>query len=103
MNSIFPSGELCPICKKDWWTSDCSHTWDQLGKEFDTLRKQLKAAGVVIKKLLSNLPDSIHDDDESWQWCWDELSGDAQDAVKDARVEAGKALVEIERIGKGMK
>jgi len=46
----------------------------------------------IIKKLLSNLPDSIHDDDESWQWCWDELGGDAQDAVKDARDEANKFL-----------
>ena len=35
----------------------------------------------VIELLRDHLPDSRHDDDESWGWCWEELSGDAQEAV----------------------
>ncbi len=53
----------------------------------------------LIKGLLDHLPDSIHSEDESWQWCWDELSGDAQDKVKEIRELSKKALDEIARMG----
>jgi hypothetical protein len=40
----------------------------------------------VIKKLLEVLPDSeMHIDDISWEWCWNELSDEVQQRVKEAR------------------
>lgn len=48
-------------------------------------REQADKVKKVINALLDNLPDSIHLDDESWDWCWEELSGDAQEEVKEAR------------------
>ena len=47
----------------------------------------------IILQLLEHLPDSYHKD-KSWVWCWDELSGDAQDLVKNIRKEANKLLGE---------
>ncbi len=45
-------------------------------------------AQAVIVKLLKVLPDSIHDHDASWGYCWNELSDDAQEQVKAAGREA---------------
>lgn len=43
----------------------------------------------VIEKLLAVLPDNCeHDEDPSWEWCWNELSGGAQERVKGIRREA---------------
>jgi len=67
-------------------------------KEICTLRKQLGASKDTIRMLLSLLPDSHHIDN-CWNWCWDELNGDAQDAVKNGRNEANKVLANINRIG----
>ena len=53
--------------------------------------KMLEAI-TVIKTLLDLLPDSEHVEDETWNWCWDELSGDSQDAVKKARKVAADFL-----------
>ncbi len=46
----------------------------------------------VIRQLMAALPDSMHDDDDSWIWCWDELSEQAQDLVKAARRAGSEAL-----------
>ena len=48
----------------------------------------------VIIQLLRHLPDSSHDDDESWDWCWNELSNDAQEAVRSVRRKAVE-LIEV--------
>jgi hypothetical protein len=42
----------------------------------------------IIKKLLTVLPNSLHPEDPSWKWCWNELSNTGQDAVILAAVEA---------------
>ena len=50
----------------------------------------------IIKLLLDVLPDTcLFDDDPSWDWAWNELSGDAQERVKWARIEAEKWLTEV--------
>ncbi len=42
----------------------------------------------LIVKILKCLPDNgSHPADESWKYCWEELSGDAQDEVKAVRDE----------------
>lgn len=46
----------------------------------------------VIKMLLAVLPDSIRDYDPSWEYCWNELSDDAQEQVVEARHEAMQLL-----------
>lgn len=51
-------------------------------------RRQMDEIKKVINLLLDNLPDSIHEDDESWNWCWEELSGEAQEQVKAVRAVA---------------
>ncbi len=47
--------------------------------------KLAKNALEIINILLDHLPDSVHSDDESWDWCWNELSGNAQEEVKQVR------------------
>ena len=42
----------------------------------------------IIKELLHHLPDSVHYQDESWDWCWGELSEDAEGNVKKVRKRA---------------
>ena len=43
----------------------------------------------LIGELLDHLPDSSKwQDDETWEWCWNELSGEAQDKVKLVRCQA---------------
>jgi len=48
----------------------------------------------VLPLLLAALPDSLPEgtDDESWEWCWEELSGEGQDYVKMARKTGEDAL-----------
>lgn len=49
----------------------------------------------IIKKLMAHLPDNgQHAEDESWRWCWEELSSEAQDAVKTVRAEATQYLLD---------
>ena len=38
----------------------------------------------IVQLLLDHLPDSTHDD-KSWDWCWNELSDDAQKQIKTTR------------------
>ena len=66
--------------------------------EIDELRHKLAASKDTIRMLLSLLPDSHHINN-CWNWCWDELNEDAQDAVKNGRNEANKVLANINRIG----
>jgi hypothetical protein len=89
------SKEICPICHEDF--NYCPHMLEEAFRYAEDLRKQLKVADNIIIELLSYLPDSNHID-ECWSWCWDELNGDAQDAVKDVRDKAKKALAKIERL-----
>lgn len=49
----------------------------------------------IIEKLLAHLPDSRHDD-ESWEWCWNELGWDAQEAVSAVRRSAIELLMSME-------
>lgn len=43
----------------------------------------------IIQLLLNHLPDSnFYNGDDCWDWCWNELSDEAQEAVKDARQKA---------------
>ncbi len=46
----------------------------------------------IIISLLSVLPDSEHENDKSWDWCWESLSGEAQEEVKKVREMAIKYL-----------
>lgn len=39
----------------------------------------------MIELLLNVLPDSDHKNDSSWDWCWEELSSEAQEEVKKVR------------------
>jgi hypothetical protein len=55
--------------------------------ERDRLREALRDA-------LNHLPDTVKD--ECWGWCWNELDGDSQDAVKDCRQRINAALGEGE-------
>jgi hypothetical protein len=41
----------------------------------------------VIRLLCDYLPDA-EQPEECWDWCWNELNDDAQEAVKNARGEA---------------
>ncbi len=48
----------------------------------------------VINTLLDHLPDSNHND-KSWKWCWETLSGDAQEEVKEARSRSYQLVSEL--------
>ena len=91
--------ENCPAILRASTEAKAIEKWNARPIE-DDLQAKLEVAKDAIKKLLSNLPDSIHEDDDSWNWGWEELFEEAQEAVKDARNEANKALAKIERIGK---
>ena len=56
----------------------------QLRSENTRLQKGVAEAEQVILGLRRVLPDSEHGD-KSWTWCWEELSSDAQDLVKEKR------------------
>jgi hypothetical protein len=60
---------------------------EQVEPEVETLCK-------IIVELLEHLPDSGYEGhgDESWDWCWNELSSSAQDAVLAVRARARRAL-----------
>jgi len=47
-----------------------------------------KKAVEMVEALLNVLPDSIHEQGGDWTWCWDELSGESQDEVKEVRKRA---------------
>lgn len=57
------------------------------------MNSRLQLACDLIKELLNNLPDA-ENSDQSWEWCWDELSSDAQEAVKIIRRKASIFLKE---------
>ena len=67
----------------------------ELAERYLALEAKLEAMERAGRVLLDCLPDSIYDD-ESWGWCWDELSDDAQDLVKDARQKWANAQQEKE-------
>jgi len=69
----------------------------ELNETIANLREQLCKMASTIGELMSNLPDSIHPTNESWDWCWDDLDGDAQEEVKTARFGAAKLLSEIDK------
>ena len=51
----------------------------------------------LISELLDHLPDSSKwQNDETWKWCWDELSDEAQGKVALVRRKAVILLLEIE-------
>ena len=62
---------------------------DLLEIEQAALEAKLEAMERAGRGLLHVLPDSLFhariEDDDSWEWCWNELSGHAQDHVKAAR------------------
>jgi len=62
---------------------DCPHA--RLDNEISRLQVVVNEAEKAIKIALKTLPDSEHEDD-SWDFAWEELSGDAQDFVKDTRL-----------------
>ncbi len=39
----------------------------------------------LLELSLTAFPDSYHEQDKSWNWCWDELGDDAQDYVQEIR------------------
>jgi hypothetical protein len=49
------------------------------------LRQENAEARKVIEDLLNVLPDSIHKGEECWDWSWDDLNSEAQDAVVEKR------------------
>jgi len=51
-------------------------------EELAQLRAAVDEASTLIKRMIGVMPDSRHAEDESWEWCWDDLSGDAQELVK---------------------
>ena len=53
----------------------------------------LKVATDIIRDLLAHLPDSIDPNDESWVWCWEELSYEAQERIKEKRGAAEMFLI----------
>ena len=64
---------------------------EQMVSEHAALTARVAALEKSNRRLLAALPDSIHEDDESWGWAWHELSGEAQDSVKAARESARAA------------
>lgn len=56
-----------------------------LKSHLDMAHARLAEKDAMIAQLLNVLPDSTHEEDETWDWCWDALSSDAQDLVKSAR------------------
>jgi len=59
--------------------------------------REVRALVEAVDLLLDTLPDTcMFDDDPSWDWAWNELSGDAQSRVKFARDEAIAALAPFE-------
>lgn len=55
----------------------------------DALIEELVEA---CKALMDALPDSAAHESDSWDWCWNELTEDAQETVKRARQLANAAI-----------
>ena len=62
---------------------------DEIVERLNALEAKLEAMVRAGENLLRVLPDATFyakiDQEDSWGWCWNELSGDAQDHVKAAR------------------
>ena len=52
----------------------------------------LREAIRLIADLADHLPDTNSQSGEDWNWCWNELSGNSQDAVKKVRNKAREFL-----------
>ena len=62
----------------------------------------VKEAFALILELLNCLPDSSKwPDDETWKWCWDELSDEAQGKVALVRRKAVILLLAVEEAQEG--
>ncbi len=61
-----------------------------------TIDVKLGKAACLILKLLDVLPDNVVQEDKTWEYCWDALSAESQDRVKQIRKEATLFLVESE-------
>jgi len=57
-------------------------------------RNEVEAIEVkkIILELLHNLPDNKFFGDESWGWAWRELSGNAQESIKEVRKKANEFM-----------
>jgi len=53
---------------------------------------RIKALEQALLALAHVLPDSKHEK-PCWNWCWNELDDDAQEAVKAARRQASAAMM----------
>ena len=63
--------------------ADCAHYLRDKVAQLEGENEQLRKAG---RRLLSVLPDSVaHENTDNWEWCWNELDGQSQDEVKEAR------------------
>ena len=69
--------------------------WMPASDEPDVLRKMVALVG----ELLDCLPDSRKwwVSDDTWEWCWEELSDGAQDKVAKVRRKALTLLAEVEK------
>ena len=57
-----------------------------MGNDVDT------AARDIIKALLSIIPDNMEQGTSDWAWCWNELSQESQDRVKEIRKRANMLI-----------
>jgi len=73
--------------------------WMPASDEPDVLRKMVALVG----ELLDCLPDSSKWDssDDTWDWCWEELSNGAQNRIVKVRHKAIGLLSEVEKAQKG--
>ncbi len=59
---------------------------EQLEADNAALKQENEGLRNGGRRLLSALPDSVaHENPDCWEWCWNELDGDAQDEVKEVR------------------
>jgi hypothetical protein len=58
--------------------------------------EKLKEAMEIIKDLCRHLPDACRAEGD-WDWCWNELSDDSQEKVKEARERANVFMREVKR------
>ena len=72
-----------------------------LAFQFRMLANYVGSLRASVVELLKVLPDSSpqHEDDDvdgheqdSWKWCWNELTNEAQELVKTARTNANKVV-----------
>lgn len=60
------------------------------------LKELLENLEKTIVELMDILPDSVHEED-CWNWCWNELTDDAQVEIKSVRKKAKYWLDTIRR------